>query len=139
MAYTILSTVPGIPVIFYGDETALEGYHDPFNRMPYPWDKQDQKLIGFYRRIGKIRRDFDVYKNGNFALHELRNDLLVFSRSNENQTMVTVVNNSKYNKTAVFETSCKALITEDQGTEFEIPPFTAEIFHLNSKNNLTID
>ena len=139
MAYTILSTVPGIPVIFYGDETALEGYHDPFNRMPYPWDKQDQKLIGFYKKIGKIRRDFDVYKNGNFALHELRNDLLVFSRSNENQTMVTVVNNSKYNKTAVFETSCKALITEVQGTEFEIPPFTAEIFHLNSKNNLTID
>ena len=139
MAYTILATIPGIPVIFYGDETALEGYHDPFNRMPYPWDRQDQKLIGFYQKIGRIRGNYDVYQTGTFKLHDLRQDLLIFSRSNEKHTLVTVVNNSKYNKTAVFECRCRALISEDEGACFEIPPFTAEIYLVDNKNNLTID
>ena len=35
--YTVLATLPGIPTVFYGDEVGLEGYSDPFNRMPYPY------------------------------------------------------------------------------------------------------
>ena len=139
MAYTILATVPGIPVIFYGDETALEGYHDPFNRMPYPWDRQDQKLIDFYKKIGKIRRDNNIYKDGDFELIELRSDLLIYTRQNETQSFVTVVNNSKYPKHASFVKKCTALITEAQADNFEIPPFTAEIYLVENENALTID
>ncbi len=139
MAYTILATVPGLPVIFYGDETALEGYHDPFNRMPYPWDRQDQKLIDFYKKIGSIRCNNDVYKDGDFELLELNRELLVFKRYNEFHCLVTVVNNSKHLMTARFDRSCKSLISERSGDKFEIAPFTAEIFEIDTKNTLTVD
>ena len=139
MAYTILATVPGLPVIFYGDETALEGYHDPFNRMPYPWDKQDTKLIDFYKKIGQIRRENSVYKSGDFELKCLEHNLLVFSRSDEKNTLTTLVNNSKYTVTASFDECCTELISETTGKCFEIPPFTAVIFKHNRNNNLTID
>ena len=54
-AYTILATLPGIPAIFYGDEAGLEGYSDPFNRMPYPWGDESEELIAHYRKLGEIR------------------------------------------------------------------------------------
>ena len=139
MAYAILATVPGLPVIFYGDETALEGYHDPFNRMPYPWDKQDLKLIDYYRLIGKIRRENGVYTDGEFRLLELSRDLLVYSREKDGVCLVTVVNNSKHSKTAVFECDCEALITNNCDCKFVIEPFTAEIFKTTKQNSLTVD
>ncbi len=139
MAYAILATVPGLPVIFYGDETALEGYHDPFNRMPYPWDKQDLKLIDYYRLIGKIRRENGVYTDGEFRLLELSRDLLVYSREKDGVCLVTVVNNSKHSKTAVFEYDCEALITNNCDCKFMIEPFTAEIFKTTKQNSLTVD
>ena len=30
-------TFPGVPCIYYGDETGLEGHDDPYNRSTYPW------------------------------------------------------------------------------------------------------
>ena len=50
-------TLPGVPCIYYGDETGLEGYGDPFNRRFYPWGNEDGELIDFYRTLGKIRRE----------------------------------------------------------------------------------
>ncbi|MBO4277809.1 MAG: glycoside hydrolase family 13 protein [Clostridia bacterium] len=35
-AYTLLAAMPGLPCIYYGDEIAMEGAHDPFNRRPFP-------------------------------------------------------------------------------------------------------
>lgn len=34
-------TIPGVPLIYYGDETCLEGERDPDNRRTYPWNAQD--------------------------------------------------------------------------------------------------
>ena len=133
MAYTILATVPGIPVIFYGDETALEGYHDPFNRMPYPWDMQDMKTISFFRKLGAIRRECSVYKNGDFSLKILNNSTLAFTRTDSKKIYTTYVNNSKHTQTVEFNRPTDALIGGESGkTVFEIPAFSAEIF-VNAK------
>ena len=32
MAYAIIYTLPGVPCLYYGDEIAMQGYRDPFNR-----------------------------------------------------------------------------------------------------------
>jgi glycosidase len=140
MAYTILATVPGIPVIFYGDETALEGYHDPFNRMPYPWDRQDKKLIDFYRKIGSIRRDNDVYKDGDFNLVELTSDLLIFSRTKGGISYITVVNNTKQSISVRLDAVATALIGGTcDATSFDLEPFTAEIFSTTANNTIYIN
>jgi glycosidase len=94
-AYTILSTLPGTPTIFYGDEAGLEGYHDPFNRMPYPWGNECATLLAHYRKIGKIRRANSVYKRGGIKIHALTDDLLVFSRKSKDCQYFTVMNNSE--------------------------------------------
>ena len=38
MAYAIIYTLPGVPCLYYGDEIAMQGYRDPFNRAFFRWD-----------------------------------------------------------------------------------------------------
>ena len=36
MAHAIIYTLPGVPCLYYGDEIAMQGYRDPFNRAFLP-------------------------------------------------------------------------------------------------------
>ena len=116
LAYAILSTIPGIPSIYYGDEAGLEGYSDPFNRMPYPYGNEDHSLIAYYRRLGKLRRDEDAYKDGVFKLHIIEKELLVFSREKGGVALVTVVNNSRRRLSVLAD---RALCVIDPYSDFK--------------------
>ena len=48
-------TLPGVPLIYYGDETGVTGGKDPDNRKSYPWGHEDNDLIDFYKKIADIR------------------------------------------------------------------------------------
>ena len=98
LAYSIVATVPGVPCIYYGDEAGMEGYRDPFNRLPYPWGKENSELVDFYKKIGKIRSKETVFKNGYFEIVECNSDLLAFSRYKEEEFVLTIINrsNTKY-------------------------------------------
>jgi glycosidase len=92
MAYLINATVPGIPCIFYGDEAGLEGYRDPFNRLPFPWGKEDGELLEFYKKIGEIRTSQKLYKDGFFKLLHCDSGALAFARYDSKSCIITLVN-----------------------------------------------
>lgn len=94
LAYTIIATVPGIPCIYYGDEAGMQGYRDPFNRLPFPWGKENKELVDFYKKIGSIRRKEPLYKDGYFKMIECNKDVLSFARYNDNGFVLTVINRS---------------------------------------------
>ena len=73
----------------------MEGYRDPFNRLPYPWGKEDQNILNHYKRIGKIRTNEPLYKDGYFDMVECTSDVMSFARYNENEFVLTVVNRSE--------------------------------------------
>ncbi len=129
MAYAILATLPGIPAIFYADEAGMEGYQDPFNRMPYPWGKEDKRLIDYYRKIGKIRSDKSVYKTGEFHLLHLTKDCLIFARTNDDKALFTVVNNTNLPLNIEFSSDAIALINNLKFERtFKLSEYTTEIF-----------
>ena len=41
LAFTVLFTQPGMPMIYYGDELGIPGYTDPDNRQPLWWHGAD--------------------------------------------------------------------------------------------------
>ncbi len=59
LASLLQYTVFGIPSLYYGDEVGLEGYHDPFCRMPFAWDELEEPvradLLAHYRALGALR------------------------------------------------------------------------------------
>lgn len=109
-AYTVLATLPGLPTIFYGDEAGLEGYHDPFNRMPYPWEKEDEELIEHYRTLGKIRAENTLYKDGEFKLLYLSSTLLIFLRKEGRSCAFTIYNNGEKPINVKLNKRCKILV-----------------------------
>ena len=56
--------LPGVPAIYYGDEAGMEGYGDPFNRGTFPWGREDQELLSWYRRLTALRREYDHWNQG---------------------------------------------------------------------------
>lgn len=133
LAYTALATLPGIPAIFYGDEAGLEGYSDPFNRMPYPWGKENDELLRHYKLLGGFRRSSSVYGSGEFALHVLEDDLLIFSRYDKKHSYITVINSS--NKTINLKFSANAtpaLCGKGAAKEFSLSSMSSEIFKIKN-------
>lgn len=64
IAVGIQYTLPGFPCIYYGDEVGMEGYRDPFNRCCYPWGEEDKEILGWYKMLGKIRRNCSALNGG---------------------------------------------------------------------------
>lgn len=97
-AWFLLSMLPGVPCIYYGDEAGMEGYYDPFNRRTFPWGREDHELVAFYRTIGRIRREEKIFAEGWFRLIEnLPEGVLAFYRFDDETTYLAAVNLSEKN------------------------------------------
>ncbi len=93
LAYLINATIPGIPSIYYGDEAGMEGYTDPFNRMPFPWGRENQSMIEHFRAVGAIRHAHRVYDDGELYLCRFGvPGFLMFGRGNDEETVYTATN-----------------------------------------------
>ena len=71
---------PGCPVVYYGDETAMEGYRDPFNRRTFPWGRENKLLQQWFGWLGCLRRDWTVLRIGSVRVLYAEDDCLVLER-----------------------------------------------------------
>ncbi len=99
MAAVLQFTLPGVPCIYYGDETAMEGYSDPFCRRCFDWEHIDSELNLFYRRLGGIRthRLHKIFATGTYREVFADASCLVFERRYKNEAVYVYVNNSESN------------------------------------------
>ena len=80
-AVVIQMTLPGVPLIYYGDEAGLTGGKDPSNRKSYPWGKENNDILGFYRKISAIRVSEEALRNGEIEFLEFNNGILAYQRT----------------------------------------------------------
>ena len=96
MASAIQYTIFGFPSVFYGDEAGIEGYRDPFCRMPYPWGRECSELVEHYKALGKLRLEHTAYAGGDFKVVAHDKGLFAFIRENESEKLLTVVNRASF-------------------------------------------
>ncbi len=132
VAWTLLAAFPGIPCIFYGDEAGMEGGHDPFNRMPYIWGREDTELVNFYRRIGKIRKSEPLFSLGDLEIIDTGyKSRFMLAREYDGRRLIAAVNLSSDKWEIEFEKSPVRLIEKsDCNTVVSLSPNTAEYFLL---------
>lgn len=99
LASLIQYFLPGVPCIYYGDETGMEGYRDPFNRACYPWGQEDQDLLAWYKELGKLRgQEKDILGQGLYRTLHADGNLLAFERfvftETTRESLTVVVNRS---------------------------------------------
>lgn len=73
-------TYPGVPCIYYGDEMGMQGFKDPTNRRPYPWENGDFELRETYKKFIKIRNEKLVLQTGEFLPLPSYEDIFAFAR-----------------------------------------------------------
>ncbi|MEH7386700.1 alpha-amylase family glycosyl hydrolase [Bacillus sp. JJ1521] len=118
-ALTYLYTTPGIPVVFYGTEIALNGSESPDNLGLMDF-RTDKELVDYITLLAKIRSGVPALTKGTIELVKNDAGLLVFKREYEGQTAFVAINNTT--KTQSFSLTSEqvgenkeltGLITED--------------------------
>ncbi len=92
LAVGMQMSVPGIPMIYYGDEAGMEGHEDPFCRLPFPWGSEDTALTEFYRTVAKARRNEPIFRKGSFAFVYADADVFCYERRDGGEKVVVIVN-----------------------------------------------
>ncbi len=142
LAYLALATVPGIPAIFYGDEAGMEGYSDPFNRLPFPWKNIEKTLFTEYRRIGRARKKYSVYKDGDFRLIALDSAHLVFARTKRDRVYITAISRGPSALRISLQGDCRLLYktdgTEKRDGEILVPRENGVLFSVKKGTRLTV-
>jgi glycosidase len=84
MAMALVMTLPGLPVIYYGDELGLAGGGDPDCRRVMPassdLNAHQQGLLQDVRRLGKLRRCSEALRRGEQVTLRADEDTYAFVR-----------------------------------------------------------
>ena len=150
LALVLQFTLPGEPLVYYGEENGMDGGDDPQNRRTMRWEERDwnQTTRDFYKKLVAIRRSRRELREGRLLMlgEYLDGDAVAFVRYTEvpNQETLVVVNKSKQRLRqrllaphAHFEPRLwfKNLLAPDQHVQFymasfplDLPPESAAIY-----------
>lgn len=139
IAWALLAAFPGLPCIYYGDETGMEGGRDPFNRMPLPKTAPEPELLDYYRGIGRLRITSQAFDKGELEFiptHDVRQLLLV--RSCQEETIAVAVNLTEREWEFELDTTPCPLISPDTtkvcGGIVCLPPYSIEYIRIDCLN-----
>ncbi|HSR66786.1 MAG TPA: alpha-amylase family glycosyl hydrolase [Acidobacteriota bacterium] len=109
LAYSLIFTARGIPLIYYGSEIGMEGDNDPDNRRDFPggWNsdpsnaftrqgrsQRQQEVFSHVRRLAHLRRGSPALRRGEMIHLKVGDDLYAYARVCEEEIAVAVFNNA---------------------------------------------
>jgi glycosidase len=92
----MLYTLPGVPCVYYGDEVAMQGYRDPFNRGYYPWQTSEKRLRPILAQLAELRRTCEAFRSGAFRVVRAEGGLLHYQRIGTSETADIILNCSEH-------------------------------------------
>lgn len=112
-AYATLICLPGVPCVYYGDEAGMEGWRDPFNRLPYPWGREDRMMLRHYRRLGGLRASSRALIEGDIAFLEAGEGHVLFTRTATDETLLCAVNVADRAYRFTADRPCRDVFTDE--------------------------
>jgi glycosidase len=118
LAALLQFTAFGAPMVYYGDEVAINapgknGFGDPYNRAPYPWPDvsgdvhtygpPDIQTSIYYSQLGALRHQLPALRNGSLVTLFTNANLYAFARvAPPAQPVVVVLNRGNSDATAAI-------------------------------------
>jgi len=127
LASILQFTLPGAPTLYYGDETSMEGGKDPFNRLCYPWGKEDLDMIEHYQAISKIHRKSDALKYGTLNIIYISDGVIAYERRFENDKCIVAINANDNDVTLDFLQDDARELISDKGIYSRLPSLSSVI------------
>ncbi|MFZ1288141.1 MAG: glycoside hydrolase family 13 protein, partial [Candidatus Phosphoribacter sp.] len=99
VAAGLLFTMPGIPMVCYGDEIGMRGRFGEDGRRPMPWpsghprgsEPWDESLLAAYRELASVRRESVALRRGGMRWVYAADDALVFVREAPGESVLVHV------------------------------------------------
>ncbi|MGK2875722.1 MAG: glycoside hydrolase family 13 protein [Nocardioides sp.] len=88
-------TLPGVPMVFAGDEIGLEGVVGEDGRRPMPWDSAatwDRVTMDWYSALADLRRSHSALIEGSLRWVEVTDDQISYLREHPEGTLKVTVN-----------------------------------------------
>lgn len=80
LAFVLQFILPGVPCIYYGDEIAMQGYADPFNRAYFDWSSSENRLIPLVMKLSAFRQACVSFNMGDISFIKERPGMLHIKR-----------------------------------------------------------
>lgn len=93
LAYTLLFTAAGAPMVYYGDEIGMTGENDPGCRAGMRWDERawSPSLLSAVRQLSATRAALPPLRRGNQLATALDPDTVLLVRTFEDAAVAAVV------------------------------------------------
>ena len=108
--------LPGMPMIYYGDEYAMPGANDPDCRRGMYWDEeyQDKEMFEWYKRLLQVRKAHTCIVEGELveAITRDEDETIVLIRKNGEETIALIFNCSDHTKEFKEYAQKQELLTE---------------------------
>ncbi|MBX3249108.1 MAG: hypothetical protein KF901_18160 [Myxococcales bacterium] len=97
VAFAVLFTNPGVPLLYYGDEIGLAGGGDPDNRRMMPWNDaslnpHQRALRDRVRALGRIRGAYPVLGRGRRVTISADQDTWVYRMTGCGDDVIVAIN-----------------------------------------------
>ncbi len=129
-------TIPGVPVIFYGDEIGLPGANDPDNRR---WMKfndltdEEKELLETVKKLISLRKSNMEFLYGDFIPLLVSGDTYAYARNYFGEASIVVFNKSK--DTQQISIDLPGIL---EGDEFN-PQFGSNVGITNHRLQVTLE
>lgn len=94
LGFALHMLLPGVPVLYYGTELALEGVNDPGCRATYPsqLDAKQKAALEYSTPFVQLRGTSKALSHGGLEIHEMKNHAILFERKHDNESVEVLVN-----------------------------------------------
>lgn len=86
-------TMPGVPMVFAGDEIGLEGVTGEDSRRTMPWHRRDEwdtDTLATYSHLARLRRSYGALRHGGLRWAHVDDDTIAFVRELDGQRLLVV-------------------------------------------------
>ena len=120
--------MPGMPMIYYGDEFAMPGANDPDCRRGMYWDEeyQDKEMFEWYKQLLKVRKNHACIVEG---------EPIEIAARDEEETIVLTRKNGEETLALIFNCSSSARVFNEYAQKYDLlreKPFDGKIAGLDA-------
>jgi len=133
--------IPGVPVVYYGEEIGLMGSGDPGNRRPMRFDanteKRERELYEKISQLNELRIKYPALAVGDLEILKAEGPLLIIQKSYFGEKIIVSINNGSLEQSIEQEIQygkLKNVMTDeikfinDRKFKLNIPPYSYSIY-----------